>query len=396
MADRTFESQALGAQLTQQAGQEVAAAAGNLGQGVAAGMESLNRRQQVAEERDDRNRQFDQQAEMEGRKVSAIEKQSAQQASMFEQELAQNREKFAMERVREERFAKADAVRIAREEIDNKKREREFQALSAISADQLAQAEIDRFKIENETAKLNLDLLKRQASGEPSVSDRAKWLQDPETQVNSGMRYNYQSGKFESLTPEQISSGKDQLSRREVARTFDILVKSTAEFAPEMAGKIAIVSAKLARGAMTIEQAEAEIDRITDDHGASISDDGKVTKAVEKAVGDIRLQSIKEDGPVGQGNAPRVLAYFDQNADEITRWLGSTGDPKRQKKYSRDEAFREFSDAVSNPFNPIHGAVVNALRAFDVIPPAQQQGGMVGLQKQMDEKFLNDKLSGKK
>ncbi len=384
MADRTFESQALGAQLTQQAGQEVAAAAGNLGQGVAAGMESLNRRQQVAEQRSDQNRQFDQNMVLENKKLAVDERQAGvmekqgeqrlrqgeQQMSLHAQEIAQNREKFALEKVREERMAKIDALRMAQEEIDLKKREREMIALSAISDDQLRQAEIERFKLENETAKLNLETLRRQAAGEPTQRDIMGWLNDPETQIAAGLRPNYATGKIESLSEEQRKQGKEMLSRREVARTFDILVKSTAEFEPAMAGKIAVVSAKLARGAMTIEEAEAAVDRITADHGASIGEDGKVSKAVDKAVGDTRLASIKEDGPVGPGNGPRVLAYFDQHADVIAADLAAEGDQSRQKKYSRDDAFRDFSAAVSNPYHPLHRPFITVMRGAGVIPPA--------------------------
>lgn len=411
MADRTFESQALGAQLTQQAGQEVAAAAGNLGQGVAAGMESLNRRQQVAEERGDRNRQFDQNMTLENRKLAVDErqagvmekqgeqrlKQGEQQMSLHAQEIAQNREKFALEKVREERMARLDALRVAQEEIDLKKREREMMALSAISDDQLRQAEIERFKLENETAKLNLETLRRQAAGEPTQRDIMGWLNDPETQIAAGLRPNYATGKIETLSPEQQKQGQEMLSRRTVARTFETLIKSIGEFDPVGARKAAFLSMKVTNGSMTVEEAEKEMDKIQAAQGFQIGEDGSVSKAVDKAVGDTRLASIKEDGPVGPGNGPKVLAYFDQHADDIARWMGSAGDQKRQKKYSRDEAFREFSDAVSNPFNPVHGVVINALRSFDVIPPPQSQGGpMQQAQAQRDAQFVDDKLWGKK
>lgn len=411
MADRTFESQALGAQLTQQAGQEVAAAAGNLGQGVAAGMESLNRRQQVAEERGDRNRQFDQNMTLENRKLAIDERQAGvmekqgeqrlrqgeQQMSLHAQEIAQNREKFALEKVREERLAKIDALRVAQEEIDLKKREREMMALSAISDDQLRQAEIERFKLENETAKLNLETLRRQAAGEPTQRDIMGWLNDPETQIAAGLRPNYATGKIETLSPEQQKQGQEMLSRRTVARTFETLIKSIGEFDPVGARKAAFLSMKVTNGSMTVEEAEKEMDKIQAEQGFNISENGQVSKAVDKAVGDTRLASIKEDGPVGPGNGPRVLAYFDQHADDIARWMGSAGDQKRQKKYSRDEAFREFSDAVSNPYNPVHGVVINALRSFDVIPPPQSQGGpMQQAQAQRDAQFVDNKLWGKK
>jgi len=383
MADRTFESQALGAQLTQQAGQEVAAAAGNLGQGVAAGMESLNRRQQVAEERGDRNRQFDQNMTLENRKLAIDERQAGvmekqgeqrlrqgeQQMSLHAQEIAQNREKFALEKVREERLAKIDALRVAQEEIDLKKREREMMALSAISDDQLRQAEIERFKLENETAKLNLETLRRQAAGEPTQRDIMGWLNDPETQIAAGLRPNYATGKIETLSPEQQKQGQEMLSRRTVARTFETLIKSIGEFDPVGARKAAFLSMKVTNGSMTVEEAEKEMDKIQAEQGFNISENGQVSKAV----GDTRLASIKEDGPVGPGNGPKVLAYFDQHAEAIADRLGRGGDQKRQKKYGRDEAFRDFSDAVSNPYHPLHNTFVNLLRAAQVIPPASPQ-----------------------
>jgi hypothetical protein len=371
MADLTFQSQQMGAELTQRAGSEVSAAAGNLGQGIAAGADAAVKRGIYEGERADTKEQNQQQNQLDNKRLGL----EARKVGAYEGEIALNQERFSMEKIREQRAAAIDAVRLESEKIELEKRMFEHKAMQAVTDDQRAEAEVAMMQLQVAEQKARTEQALRAAAGKPSPESMIQWLDNPEAQLLAGHRVTV-DGKAVPLSDSDRKQLEGTVGRAGALKTLDTLIKSTAEYNPALAGKLTVVGMGLSTGRMKMEDAEKAIDKALAEFNVQHNEDGTISAKQPAAQAAEPMASLTVAGyktPVryiGEANARKVTGWSMANVDKIRKLMEEGKEPGRRIR-SDDEIIQDWLNVIGNPKDEYHGVAMTILMRNGVINQQQ-------------------------
>lgn len=403
MADLTFQSQQMAAQLGQHAQDQNIASVADMGAKIAQGadqvakglqirgdrqeraIERADRKAQFEEQRTDRNAQFQQEMALNNRKLEIDQTQFDRRQGVFEQEMVLKREQWSQEKIRMQRLQEMAATEVELKKLELADRQKEHAALESIGIDTMREQEIEGRKLDLEMKRIGVEKARQSINPAPTPAKLAElFAENPEFQLQSGITI-LPDGSNRPLTDQERTALSAQASRRGAMLIIDQVVKSVGDFNPQAAAKIGMIGVQLQTGSITMEDAEKKIDAILGQHDVEVGPGGSA-KDLRAAPGTAAAPASEEpkttkvlgfdtskiDPEYGESINYKVVGYIAQHADDFASEIAAAPGREGQKP-SREKVIQDLVNAVGDTNNPLHAPLIGVLVGDGVIPVERYQ-----------------------